>query len=186
MSKAGNAIWCVVALIAFAGCQAPAKMPSHPQPFDAKQVCEKRSPVVEEKPVEKPRVKRHWTDKQIDALRTFALQESPSLWQTVQALKAEGESRRAGLASLKKDLEEFGRNPEEDKDYLALKESCKGIEDSLDAVYGKIEPAYIAYRKYQATPGKKEYDNIMRHALEDGIQEADAAFRRYKKMTLLK
>ena len=186
MSKAGNAIWCVVALIAFAGCQAPAKMPSHPQPCEAKQVCEERRPVVEEKPDEKPRVKRHWTGKQIDALRTFALQESPSLWQTVQALKAESESCRAGLASLKKDLEEFGRNPEEDNDYLALKESCKGIEDSLNAVYGKIESAYIAYRKYQATPGKKEYDNIMRHALEDGIQEADAASRRYKKMTFLK
>ena len=186
MSKVGGLVWCVVVLMVFAGCQVPTKTPSHTQICEAEAVREEKSPVVEEKPVEKPRVKRYWTDKQIDALRTFALQESPSLWQTVQALKAESESRRVGLASLKKDLEEFGRNPEEDKDYLALKESCKGIEDSLDAVYGKIESAYIAYRKYQATPGKKEYDNIMRRALEDGIQEADAASRRYKKMALLK
>ena len=186
MSKVECAICCVVGLMAFAGCQTPAKVPPQSQTCEAKQVCEEKSPVVEEKPVEKPRVKRHWTDKQIDALRTFALQESPSLWQTVQALKAESESRRAGLASLKKDLEEFGRNPEVDKDYIALKESCNGIEDSLCVVYGKIESAYIAYRKYQATPGKKEYDNIMRHALEDGIQEADAASRRYKMMTLSK
>ena len=186
MSKVGGLVWCVVALMVFAGCQAPTKTPSHPQICEAEAVREEKSPVVEEKLVEKPRVKRYWTDKQIDTLRTFALQESPSLWQTVQALKAESESRRAGLASLKKDFEEFGRNPEEDKDYLALKESCKGIEDSLNAVYGKIESAYVAYRKYQATPGKKEYDNIMRHALEDGIQEADAASRRYKKMTLSK
>ena len=186
MSKVGVLGWCVITSMVFAGCQTPTMPPSHPQTCEVKQVCEEKSPVVEEKPVEKPRVKRSWTDKQIDTLRTFALQESPSLWQTVQALKAEGESRRAGLASLKKDLEEFGRKPEEDKDYLALKESCKGIEDSLNAVYGKIESAYVAYRKYQATPGKKEYDNIMRHALEDGIQEADAASRRYKKMTFSK
>lgn len=131
-------------------------------------------------------VPRHRTKKQLDALRTFALQESQSLWRTVQTLKAETASRKASLKGLKNDLLDFGRNPDTDNDYQALKASIDDLECSMESVYCKLEDAYLAYKKYQATPGKQEYGDIMRRALEDGIQEADAASKRYHNMAINK
>jgi len=118
---------------------------------------------------------RAWTPRQLDVLRTFALQESPTLWQTVQELRAERETADAGLKSLRTDLLEFGRNPEADKDYVELMSACEGIDRSLEDVCSKLEEAYIAYKKQQALP---ECGAIMRQALEDGLQEADFALRR--------
>lgn len=131
-------------------------------------------------------VRRLRNEKQLDVLRTFALQESQSLWQTLQTLNAEIVSRKAGLKGLRNDLLEFGRNPDTDKDFQVLKASVEDLEASLESVYCKLEDAYLAYKKYQATPGKREYNDIMRRALEDGIQEADSASRRYRSMTINK
>ena len=127
--------------------------------------------------------RRKFTDKQIDVLRSFALTESPVLWQTVQTLKAEKATRKAGLDKLCKEMREFGRNPELDPDVAALKSAYEGLDGSLAVIYGKIEDAYIAYKKMQATPGRKEYADLMKTALEDGIQEADSAVARYRSMS---
>lgn len=145
-------------------------------------------PFVPSEPTAEPRASapKRWSRHKLDVLRTFALQESPSLWQTVQALRAEYAARKAGLAGLKSDLLEFERNPETDKDYQALRQSCENIRESLDQICRKIEDAYIAYKKFQATPGRAEYENLMRKSLEDGIQEAEAASRRYRTMTQTK
>jgi len=123
---------------------------------------------------------RAWTPRQLDVLRTFALQESPTLWQTLQALRAEREMADAGLKSLRADLLEFGRTPEADEDYVELKSACEGIDRSLEDVCSKLEEAYIAYKKQQASP---ECGAIMRQALEDGLLEADFALRRYNNLT---
>lgn len=129
---------------------------------------------------------KRWNRHKLNVLRTFALQESPTLWQTVQSLRAEYASRKAGLAGLKGDLLEFGRNPKTDSDYQALRQSCEDLRESLDQICRKIEDAYISYKKFQATPSRAEYENLMRKSLEDGIQEADAASRRYRTMTRTK
>lgn len=124
-----------------------------------------------------------FTEKQLDVLRSFALSESPVLWQTVQALKAEKASRKAGIAKLCNEMRDFGRNPDADPDVVALRRACADMDASLNAIYAKLEEAYIAFKKMQATPGKKEYADMMRMALEDGIQEADSAATKYRTMS---
>ena len=140
------------------------------------------SPAATLPPVQKPKP-RQWSDKQLNLLRAFALQESQKLWQTVQALRAEHEMRTAALSRLRSELVDFGRNPDADHDYVALKASNDRLLESVNTIYVKIEDAYIAYKKFQATPGSSEYGDMMKHALEDGIQEADAAVARFRTMS---
>ena len=130
-------------------------------------------------PKQKPRV---WSDKQLNLLRSFALAESPKLWQTVQALRAEHETRTAALSRLRSELVDFGRNPDADPDYVSLKASNDRLLESVNTIYAKMEDAYIAYKKFQATPGSREYGDMMKRALEDGMQEADSAVAKYQTM----
>jgi len=140
--------------------------------------------LVEELPTPPSKPKpRQWSEKQLNLLRTFALQESPKLWQTVQDLRGEYDTRTAALARLRTELEDFGRNPDTDSDCAALKASNDGLMESLNEIYSKIEDAYIAYKKFQATPGRKEYSDIMTRALADGIQEADSAVEKFRAMS---
>ena len=142
----------------------------------------KHASVVEVSPAQKPKP-RQWSEKQLNLLRSFALQESPKLWQTVQALRAEHETRTAALAKLRAELVDFGRNPDVDSDYVTLKTANDGLLESLNAVYAKIEDAYIAYKKYQATPEIREYGDMMRRVLDDGLNEATFAESRYLRMS---
>lgn len=117
------------------------------------------------------------------ALRDFALTEAPQLWQTIQSLKAEKVTRKAALEALCKEMKDFGRDPDTDPDVASLRAACDDLDGSLVTIYGKLEEAYIAYKKMQATPGHKEYADMMKAALEDGIQEADATAARYREMS---
>ena len=174
-----------VALLAVVGCQTPPRAelrPYRPKP-------EETAVVRVQTPVSQPpqaRVKRQWTDRQIEMLRNFALQESPTLWQTVQALKSESAARKVELRKLRDDLALFGRDPDQDADCQSLKTACEELDESVMVVYTKLEDAYLSYKKFQATPGKKEYGDLMRKALEDGIQEADAASAKYKNLSQTK
>ena len=127
--------------------------------------------------------KQWWSAEQVEILRMFALRESPGLWKTVQTLRAERKVREEKLQRLREDLKLFGRDPENDSDYLALRRASEDIRSSINAVYAKIEEAYLAFKKFEATPGRKEYSETMRRALEDGIKEAEATEHRYKEMT---
>ena len=157
------------------GC-ASVSEPSRPQPIPPPP-----SPVATMPPMQKPKP-RQWSDKQLNLLRAFALQESPKLWPTVQALRAEHETRAAALSRLRSELVDFGRNPDADPDYVSLKASDDRLLESVNTIYAKMEDAYIAYKKFQATPGSREYGDMMKRALEDGIQEADAAVAKYRTM----
>jgi len=57
-----------------------------------------------------------------------------------------------------------------------MRDEMIGVKTSLRR---KIEDAYLAYRKFEATPSRKEYDALRRKTLEDGIQEAESAARRF-------
>ena len=152
------------------------------EPVRPKPVPPPQSPIATKPPIQKPKP-RQWSDKQLNLLRTFALQESPKLWQTVQALRAEHEMRTAALSRLRSELVDFGRNPDTDPDYLSLKASNDRLLESVNAIYAKVEDAYIAYKKFQATPGSSEYGDMMKRALEDGILEADSAVTKYRTMS---
>lgn len=127
---------------------------------------------------------RTLTAKQEMMLREFSLKESPQLWRTVQALRGEIVNRNKSMAQLAADLREFDRKPENDATYRELQIGREQIVCTLDNVYQKLENAYIAYKKFQATPGRKEYADAMNRALEDGVHEAEATARRYRVMAL--
>ena len=137
-------------------------------------------------PVEVVTTHRRLSAKQENLLRTFALQEAPQLWQTVQSLRGEIVSRNKSMAQLAAELREFDRKPEDDTTYRELQVGREQIACTLDNVYQKLENAYIAYKKFQATPGRKEYADAMNRALEDGIHEAEIMESRFKKMSITK
>ena len=177
MSKASIVILIMVPLFTcILGCanvsESTSPKPIHPTPL----------PAAKAPPVQKPKP-RQWSDKQLNLLRAFALQESPKLWQVVQALRAEHETRTAALARLRTELVDFGRNPDADQDYVALKTANDRLLESLSAIYVKIEDAYIAYKKFLATPGNKEYNDMMRKVIDEGMKEASSAEDRYLQMS---
>lgn len=121
-----------------------------------------------------------------EKLRSFTLREAPVLWKTYQNLQAEIEAQNGKIASLRKDLLEFDLDPNTDEDFKRICAMRDEMIVSLKTMRTKIEAAYLASRKYEATPGKKEYGELMRKALEDGIQEADAAASRYRSLSQTK
>ena len=169
-----------MALLAGGGCASQQTAPEKPQ--EVKFVTESRPIVVRDAATSH----RQLSAKQENLLRTFALKESPQLWQTVQSLRAEIDNRNKSMAQLAADLREFDRKPEDDATYRELQIGREQIACTLDNVYQKLENAYIAYKKFQATPGRKEYADAMNRALEDGIHEAEAMSRRYRVMSMKK
>ena len=158
------------------GCQSPMP-PPQPQPLQPPvQV------IVKETPPPEP-VPRMRTAEQIQLLQNFALKESPQISQTIQILRAEMADSDNKLKKLRAELLEFDRNPDADEDYTALVAGLKELRCAYDAIFDKLEDAYIAAKKYEASPSRKDYLQRMKCALEDGIQDANMATERYKAMT---
>lgn len=118
----------------------------------------------------------------LEKLRAFSLAEAPAAWETYQTLAAEVELQDKRLDALRAELVEFGRNPEEDDDFRELSRQLQDMRVMRDNVLLRLEAAYIAARKCEATPGRRDLDELRRTALQDGIQEAEAASRRFRQM----
>ncbi len=86
------------------------------------------------------------------------------------------------IEELRKSLESFGRSPEQDTDFVRICALRDDMTRSRDALRTKLEDAYIAAKKYEAAPSRKDYQELHKKALEDGILEADAASARFKEM----
>lgn len=117
-----------------------------------------------------------------EKLRAFALAEAPAAWETYQVLAGEVELQSKRLEKLRKEMSEFGRNPEADDDFRDLERQLGDMKTMQDNVLARLEAAYIAARKCEATPGRKDLDDLRRKALQDGIQEAESAAWRYRQM----
>ena len=128
-------------------------------------------------------VRRKRTVEQIQLLQDFALRESPQIHTTIQMLRAEMTDSGNKLKKLRADLLEFDRDPDADEDYKSLLVGLKELRHAYDAIFDKLEEAYIAAKKYEASPSRKEYQQMMQRAFEDGIQDANMATERYKAMT---
>ena len=118
-----------------------------------------------------------------DNIRSFVLKEAPKLWETYQNLQAEIEDQDKKIDELCETLKIFSKDPNSDPDF---KQICAMRDDmvvSLRTMRMKIEDAYLAARKYEAMPSRKDYDSLLRKSLEDGIQEAESAIRRFRTMT---
>lgn len=127
--------------------------------------------------------KRNRTDEQMEILREFAMKESPKIWQTIQSMRAEIEADEKKIKQLRADFLEFGRNPDADEDYRTIVTAHEQLGRAYDTIFDRLEDAYIAAKKYEASPSRKDYQDSMKRAIEDGIQEANFASKRYKTMS---
>lgn len=173
-----------IACLYLAGCQTPT--PHNPTSVPV--VVERKPqppPVV--KPQPSPRKARtqekNRSSEQMQMLSDFAMKESPKIWQTIQSMRAEITQSEAKIKRLRADLLEFDRDPDTDDDYKALVAGLQELKRAYDAIFDKLEDAYIAAKKYEASPCRKDYQDTMKRALEDGIQDANMATERYKAMT---
>ena len=121
-----------------------------------------------------------------DKIRTFALKEAPMVWEMYQSLQGEIKVQHEKIEELHKSLESFGRQPEQDQDYIRIRAICDEMVRASRALRSKLEDAYLAAKKYEASPSRKEYQELQRKALEDGMIEADAAAAKFKEMRLNK
>ena len=166
--------------IAFlAGCRSP-------QPPPPPLLVQTPAPVAIKETQPPAIVPRKRTAEQIQLLQDFALRESPQIHATIQMLRVEIADSGNKLKKLRADLLEFDRDPDADEDYKSLLAGLKELRHAYDAIFDKLEDAYIAAKKYEASPSRKEYQQMMQRALEDGIQDANMATERYKAMARMK
>ena len=121
-----------------------------------------------------------------EKIQTFALKDAPKVWAVYQSLQSEIEVQNAKIEKLRKTLVSFGKDPERDMDFQRICALRDDMVRSRKVLRTKLEDAYIASRKYEASPSRKDYQKLHKKALEDGIQEADAAEAKFKEMRLTK
>lgn len=117
-----------------------------------------------------------------EKIRAFALKEAPGLWTAYQNLQSEIEVQNQKIVELRKTLADFDLDPESDPDFRHICSLRDDMDGSLKVMRVKMEDAYLASRKYEATPTRADYAELRRKLLEDGLQEAEAASRRYNQM----
>lgn len=112
-------------------------------------------------------------------IRSFALKESPTLWQTVQKLRAEKESLETGIARVETVLRHYGRDAGGDSDIIMMRQDFFETEELLDCLLSKLEDAYLKYVAYQEMPEQETLKVLCENALLDGAREASAAEKRF-------
>lgn len=121
-----------------------------------------------------------------EKIRAFALKEAPDVWSVYQMLRSEIDVQSNRISQLRKTLETFGKNPEADEDFKRICSMREEMIATRSALRKRLEDAYIAKCKFEATPGRREYEEQHRKALEDGIREALEAADRFNEMRLNK
>ena len=158
-----------IAIMAFiVGCQ------TEPPPAPVVNV------IVEHKTQLASKPPRKRTAEQIQLLQEFAQKESPEVWRTIQSLRGEMSESTRNLERLRDQLIDFDRNPDLDEDYKALRFGLQDLRRAYDAIYDNLENAYIAAKKFEASPSRKEYQDMMKKAFEDGVQNATIIMDRYR------
>jgi len=165
-----------IVLLCMGGCQT-----QPPPPLKPASVVTEKNPEPPPAPVPRKR-----TPEQMQLLQDFAQKESPKIWQTIQTMRAEIATSGAKIKNLREELKLFDRDPDSDEDYKALVAGLKELRSAYDAIFDKLEDAYIAAKKCEASPGRKDYQETMKRVLEDGINDANMATERYKAMTRVK
>ena len=69
-----------------------------------------------------------------------------------------------------------------DEDVIKLKDSRSQLDAQISLVNGKLEAAYLAAKKYEAMPNRKDFNDLMHKSIEDGISAAELAEKRYKEL----
>lgn len=146
----------------------------------ARRVEEKRTQDAENARIAEARRIQEAKDEKV---QVFALKEAPKVWDVYQSLQSEIDVQGSKIEELRKTLETFGKVPEQDTDFIRICALRDEMIRSRQSLRTKLEDAYIAAKKYEASPSRKDYQETMNRAIEDGINDANMAAERYKAMT---
>lgn len=120
--------------------------------------------------------------KKEDKIRTFAMRESPAVWQAVQKLRAEKVMLEKGVARVENVLKYYGYDLASDRELSGLRKDLQEIDDFTQRLQYRLEDAYLKYVAYQATPGREDLKELCDKALVDGVQEAGEVEARFNEM----
>ena len=146
----------------------------------ARRVEEKRTQDAENARIAEARRIQEAKDEKV---QVFALKEAPKVWDVYQSLQSEIDVQGSKIEELRKTLETFGKVPEQDTDFIRICALRDEMIRSRQSLRTKLEDAYIAAKKYEASPNRKDYQETINRAIEDGINDANMAAERYKAMT---
>lgn len=146
----------------------------------ARRVEEKRTQDAENARIAEARRIQEAKDEKV---QVFALKEAPKVWDVYQSLQSEIDVQGSKIEELRKTLETFGKVPEQDTDFIRICALRDEMIRSRQSLRTKLEDAYIAAKKYEASPSRKDYQETMNRAIEDGINDANMAAEHYKAMT---
>ena len=117
-----------------------------------------------------------------EVLREFARSDAPSTLAVIQELDSIITIQEKELEKLREKLMKFEREPESNKDYLALRDQLQELRDRREYVILRLEDAYIAKSVSDATLGRKDTEELLEKTRDNGIREAEEAIRRYKEL----
>lgn len=111
-----------------------------------------------------------------DRIRTFALNESPDLWQGYQMLGGSIGVQTKKVEALKRDLLDFDRKPEDDEGYRKNERILAEMKAAHKAIRSKLEDAYLAYRAFEALPERGK------DTAQGCIKEAEDMYNNYRRL----
>lgn len=115
-------------------------------------------------------------------VREFAIKEAPSVWKAYQFMSDAIGEQDGKISELRKTLEMFDASVDGDVGIRRLSRIRDELIASRDAIKSSLDEAYIQSRKFAAAPDRKEYDELRKKAIEDGVKEAQSALQKYKVM----
>lgn len=117
-------------------------------------------------------IQEHEEYQREDVRRSFAMKESPVLWNTITELRSQIRSQNEKLGKLKKTFTDLDMNADADDDYRLLVSERDEMVDKLQRVENELNKAYLASVKYEVMQSKAEKHEFERKAAEDGLSEA--------------
>ena len=115
-----------------------------------------------------------------EKVRDFALKEAPLLWKTYQYLTEAVGDQDKRIAELRKTLEMFGGNADEDADLRKLVQTRNELVRSRNIIKAKLDEAYLQSRKFAASPNRKEFEQQKDKSVKEGLAEAKRILTRIK------
>ena len=114
--------------------------------------------------------------------RTFALKESPFLWNSIQELRAAIKVQNAQMEKLRKAFDDLKMNAEQDTEFIALVKDRDEMVHKLAVVEAELDRAYLASIKYEAARSSQEQRKFDAKASEAGIDEAKQVKLRFDEL----
>lgn len=113
--------------------------------------------------------------------REFWEREAPRVWTTYQKLNAEIEMIHSRNSELRRKLELYGRNHENNDVYRQNLAVISTVEDHRKKLWKKMEDAYLRSVEFKAAPNTRD-NEILKGLIEDASQEARADENKFRGM----